>query len=348
MCFKTLFNPAGPCCGSNSLCIRWPEIDFANVKWKVTTPDAEWLDVDTTITRRTGLINYYTWNAESDEITGSTSHPSIDDAGTDYLIANNVGFGPRAHWYRGGSYLAQHSGNCLWSIYNREELVHKQVAIVRVELSYLRSFFDSSQPAIFMAGAQSLLTPEQLAFWTSKSARVPEIFEIFNGVPFPNGQSGELVENQNFVGLSDVLSRLACYWLPFFAESNSPAYDTNYVFPVSLLTNLRSMDPSTWPGIDWLYQPTALELAASQQLSPGMLFGVLDDARSPLHGQFLPFEGATWGTSGDPELPPFVLSVPWELSTGAIRAELGFVNRWERTNENAALPDWIEIELVNA
>lgn len=347
MCVKTVFHPTGPCCGENALCNRWPKIDWNRTTWLVRTPDASALSVDTVYGRRTGLLNFYTWNSDAADVEGWTAHESEAEVGQVMITGGDTIFGPSGYWYRGDEYLSRHNGSCAWQIFNREELLYDNLALIRAELDAIRPGPFATQ--FWFIPARGILSAEQLAAWRSRTVITPEVGFVFEGVPFFNGGTESL--NTVFVAVREVLQALTCDLLPEL-ESRADIVDLVDLQDLSqppgvlqIVRDFRERDPSTWPNNGYLYKPTAVDLAASFMLRPGFLFGVVSDTRSPLNGQFTCFEGAEYTEDGDNA--PYLQSTPWELTSGDdIQAEFDFTNRFERTNDNSTLPEWIELELV--
>lgn len=351
MCVKHVFHPTGPCCGEHALCLRFPTIDWNRTSWLVRMPDAVQIQKETVHVRRNGSLNSNTWSYDEGQIEGWTAHPSEAEVGTDYeIFGPDTLFGAAGYFYRGDEYIAQHAGSCLWRVHNREELILNNVALIGLTKAMSHGDFS------WLMAANFLLTAEQLAYWYEFDVRTPDIVSTVNGHPYYGG-GGEINPNGTYVGLRDILSRLVCYWLPLFesrddlsdpddmALTNGPGW-----LVMQIVNTLRAHDPATWPNSAYLYKPSALDLAGSAALSPGFLFGVANDTRSPLYGQLTCFEGGLFEDGGQGEdgaADPVLQSVPWELTSGAeVLAEFGHINRFERTNDNDTLPAWIELELI--
>lgn len=342
-----LNNPAHPCCNANVLCKRWPKIDWSAFTWLVRTPDAAHLRRDAVNGRRSGLLDRNTWNSTDSNVIGWTAHDDESAVGLQMITGGDTIFGPSGYWFRGGEFLAQHNGGCSWLTYNREELIYRNLALFRVELSEVRP--GPFATAFWFVPASDVLTADQLAEWDSRTIDLPVVGFTFEGVPYESGQS-QISNELLYIGVRDLLPQLTCIFLPALEARTDIVAKVDLQDlsqppgVLSIIDDFRSRDSATWPNNGFLYKPTALELAASFMLRRGFLFGIVDDIRSPLHGQFTCFEGASYSQDGDAN--PFLQSTPWESISGEIRAELGVVNRLERTNDTGSLPEWIELELV--
>lgn len=347
MCQKTVWNPTGPCCGENALCKRWPAVDWNRTTWLVRTPNAQTLVQDTVYGRRTGLLNSWTWAAEDNQVLGWTAHESESDVGQVQIFGGDTIFGPSGYWYRGDEYLAVHNGSCSWQVSNREELLYESLALFWAELTEVRPGPFATK--FWFISARNILTQQQLDFWHQFSVLFPAVGFVFEGVPYTD--DGTPFQNERYVSVRDVLQRLACDTLPVL-EARTDIVSLVDLQDLSqppgvlqILNQFRDRDPATWPHNGSLYKPTALDLAGSFMLRPGFLFGVVTDPRSPLRHSFTCFEGGVYQPDGDHA--PFLVSVPWELTSGAeVTAVFGVTNRFERTNDDTTLPDWIELELV--
>lgn len=363
MCVKTVFHPTGPCCGDAGLCLRWPAIDWNRTTWLVRTPAANWIQEETYSVRKLTSFNPSTNLHDfvvNNVVTGWTSHPSEADVGTGFVISGpDVTFRAPAYWFRGGEYVARHVGHCTWQVLNREKLLTTSVAQLQIV-----KLIGGVEKYWFLS-AYGLTTPEQRAVWEARLMRIPTIASVLigtDGVAYPYfGGGGSLFTNVYHFGIRDVLERLACYWLPSWESRSdivlrigSGALQTD-LGPdgfnlLSLLQAFRSRDSATWPGNSSLYKPTALDVAASVALSPGFLFSIVSDKRSPLYGAFVPLDDGLYtdgGTGVGGAADPILQSTPWQLTSGSdVVAEFGTVNRFNRTNGNDTLPAWVELELI--
>lgn len=355
-CTKTVFSPVGPCCGGEEFCKAWPKIDWNRTTWLVRTPDAELLQQETGTQKRSGLLNPNTWNSVSYVLHGPGAHPSEAEVGTAYEVPGpDVEFGVGAFWFRGDEYIAYHNGSCVWQVQNREELLAQNIAILGVTKTFPEGSGALFNPASWYMASEFVLTPEQLAVWHSRQFRVPEVVSVFEGFPYYGG-GGEVYDNDQYVSLRDVITALACVWLPALEARDdisnfiSPAEQNGRMYqPLDLINAFRNRDSEDWPNNSTLYKPTALDIAASAALTPGFLFGFVTDSRSPMYGEFTCFEGGIYedGGEGVDAADPVLQSTPWELTSGdSMTAEFEFVNRFERTTDDESLPEWIELELI--
>lgn len=363
MCDRQQWGPAGGCCGSAAPCLQFAAVNWNRCTWLVRQPAAVAME------ERYAEFGY----SGSPLIFVPDDNPETN-AGTYYAYAvviqldpiplnddpehSGVLIGWHGYHVRGGEFAAVRQTNpCHWIASTRERLCPGLGGLARVESANQKWYPDRQQ-----------ITP-YVAEWSRWQGQVPagDTWERVSGSGY------DPAAGTNYDGLGwyqnwrHILQAAECLWLPEQSAAGFGVYGLSGI-EGGLLTRLEAarellqyrLEPTAenvawWRQRGW-YKPTALDLAAGWTLSGGLEFGVVSDRRSPLYGQFCIWEGGmlqredgvlTEYQSQVDGLEYWLHSSPWELVSGsAVVAEFGHVNRFERTNDNDALPAWVELELV--
>jgi hypothetical protein len=350
-CERPVFFPGGPCCGgANSFCSRWPNIDFSRLRWIVRMPSAEsGHERSVQYAFDGGRLEYPRLAIPGNRFSyvGAVALTnSIDPPTPDIVVFQEVYGGTFANWIRGGRFVAAHNGACQWFVRCRERLCPGVFALAIM-------FKADHDPQGWFPAANVIL---------EVAGDPPTEFDLanFSGgslMRYPSGSANP----QFYVSWRDVLKAAECNWLPkvramgwdYLSESTS-AIDLGLKRRLEL-ANDAIRNPFSG-GTH--YEPTAIDLASDGLITEGISFGIVSDPRSPLFGQFTIFDGGTRlhdfdGEPAEDGLAWFqwyfsgvLQSVPWVLTSGSdVVAEIGFVNRFERNDDNSTLPAWVELEL---
>lgn len=319
MCRKTLWSPAGPCCGDSTVCKSLPRIDWNKYTWMVEHPAAETGQAVVPDEWRTGEIVFPAlWDTATNAIQGWVVPENEPFLPTDYFgLGPDVIFGNRYYSYRAGRYLSEHAGSCVWRIYNREELW-------------------PANHGILWADKQILGAPNNLGRWNIGAVHIVPLSVRQSWADY-TGQEPEYTA----MSWQDILRFAECSFLPTLL-ARSDVYSVggdvlDRLFEFEELAESGRL--GEYPGSRWLYQPTAIQVAASYWLSPGFLFGFVPDPNSPLYGQFTIFEGGTYDDD-------VLTESAWSLVNGPITDELGITWTFQRTAAIPWLPATVTLKLV--
>lgn len=352
MCTKTLWHPTGPCCSESSHCGKFPKIDFAKVRWIVRVPSAvtahelfayNWFDGGRREYPKPGT-DYWAYSGVME------SNTTAGPPAADVVVFPEVFVSSSATWICGGQYIGNHSGQCQWSVRCKEELCPGTVALCAV-------YNQNWNPQIWYPPAADILGVN--------GAPAPDAADYgrFDAAGVLTRYTG-LVNPGYFVSWKRILQAAECTWLP---QWNAAGWEFGEAevgtIQGGLKRRLREAETilhGTQTVQTSVLNPTAIDLATDFTLTGGLNFGIQTDPRSPFYGQFVIYSGSTFESVGDPPSGPtltpqwwawandrVMTSTPWHLVSGSeVSAELGVTNRWERTDDNTTLPDWIELTLV--
>lgn len=340
MCMKTVFNPVGPCCGGgNGLCHYFPKVDWSKSTWLVRMPRAR-LAEERKATYHYGVYRgsripdpeIPSWSYAASVPQYAPGPPTPDDS-----IFPEVLGSTRAFHIHGGEYLSTHSGGCQWGVLCRELLCPGTFAI--------GAAYNSGAPVTYWYLAANHIfgisgVPD-FGDW--------EAFAYFTGPDFI-----EYVEGANpgyFVSWRRVLKAFECEWKPTWtAEGWELVDELATTIDGGLFARAAQADSAvrqpTFSGTGF-YKPRPMDLAVRWTLADGLAFGVINDERSPLYGQFVISQGGEFAFESTEEgVESWIISTPWELETGELIAEYGITNRFVRNDDNDTLPVWVELELI--
>lgn len=342
MCDEHQFHPGGHCCGESGLCNRWPNINWNKVTWKVTQPDAIWVETRYAIhgypgspaltpPAEAGTGNAWAFQGPIASYSNNFGEPT--EEGT---VLFDVLLSTHDYLMLAGEFVARYSGSCTWTAWTRERCCPMSLALGTVDKGFI--WFVSAQNFVNQTIYKEFLRS------------IPHIDADPITGPFVFGSTTNGT-NPLRVGLSwrDVLRSAACSLLP---DLNARGLG---VFPNEgiegglnpALINAQVHNIETQPRVSWYYKPTLMDLMVEGKLSGGFDFGIEPDKRSPYYDQFIITTGGQFAREapGDPER--WCSFTPWQLVSGSeVVAEFGHVNRFERTDDNDCLPRWVELELI--
>jgi hypothetical protein len=312
---ETLWSVCGGCC-DGAICKTFPKVDWNRVSWQVTSPGAVDHEVIAASQWRSGLFNWYTWGEETNALTGWVANSSEPAFVGDASGTPNVTFSSQQMLHRAGAWRSEHAGACAWRTYDRELLVPWNLGLLLAE----KSFVGSVSGQIFAIGTAAIAGPSG-----SRDASWWDIFPAMECTYLPGLQARSDISN-----IVDALP-----YVPLARLQQIEAA-------------LKAGGMEQLAGSKWLVCPTVLDITASWALNPGLLFGLVDDPPSPLHGQVTIWNDATLvPVTGGEVGQQRMTATAWNLVSGSeVKAEFGTVNRFERTNSNDALPAWVELELI--
>lgn len=351
-CERPLWHPTCDCCCGTELsfCAKWPKIDWGSYTWKMRMPSAA-----------SGHERFVQYAFDD----GRLEYPRIAIPGNRYSYVGAVALTPSAapptpgvvvlpevfgssfaNWIREGQYRTFYQGNCQWFARCRERLC----------------------PGTFALAIMTNAAHNPTTWWPAANVILGvsgEPSTQFNLANFQFGFNVYPAQSANpnfFVGWREVLQAAECVWLPqvrsqgweYFPGSTS-AIDLGLMRRLEIARESLNSPAATYAH----YAPNAMEIAVDGLISEGITFGFVSDTRSPLFGQFTIFSGGERLHDFDSEpaedgpgwnqwfQQSILRSVPWSLTSHAtVEPELDRVHRFERTDDNTTLPDWIELELV--
>lgn len=341
MCMKTVFNPVGPCCGGvNGLCHYFPSVDWSKSTWLVRMPRtrfAEERHAGYLYGTFRGTIVPETFRGDEFSYVGSAPKYAPGPPGPNDEIFPEVFGATTAFHVHGGEYIASHAGGCDWDVNCRERLCPGTFALATAynQNSAVTYWYLAANHIFGMAGIPEFNDWEAFAFFTGR--------DFYSYVGFANPGY--------YVSWRRVLKAYECEWKPTWTAEGwelTPDLATSIdggLYARAALADSTVRNPS-FLGYGF-YKPRAMDLAVSWTLFPGLKFGVVNDARSPLHGQFVISQGGDFAfESTENGVESWIVSTPWRLESGETVAEYGAINKFVRTDDNDTLPAWVELELI--
>lgn len=343
--FKRLWNPDSPCWNVLSHCKAFPEVDWNNCAWMVTTPDANLVEQRLTFNRYEGSTAVfseagdgpYAWNEmfagnferlTVDQVAALTGTLYDPDEDPEFSFFSN-----NAYHFRAGKFLAQYLGNCQWLVNNREELYPRSVVDFRVAHSRTGTAGKFNVPIGYFT---DVTVPPLMA------KMFPNTLEPF---------ADYVIEPHNlFASWRDILRGLECELSPL-VEANGWTFEFVPGGTGRALTAWQNARSAINAGPVWntvFATPNAMDVAVNFAMLSGIECGIEYHRDSPFYGQFCIYTGGKFKASTDPSFGGLsIIQKSYELTSGnSVVAQLGVRNRFERTTDLEMLPEWLELELI--
>lgn len=362
-CSGIKFHPTDPCCSAAVICRAFPAIDWGQFAWRVTMPAA--LHVDNirvaqhgwpgsplvTVDNDPAPDDFYSYVGAVCQNEADQEYPLYEpsDASEQVIVPDTLEGGGFNYHIFGGQFVGRYASACTWNVWCRERLCPPLFALVLVDKGGFFWFVNKDHMVI---GADPY--PVE---WTARRVIHSDFLteEYDERFPPPEAVYGT-AGLTSWTNWRHILKRAECVFLPAQAARGFGVLPVTSIEggPMARLelaeSAIRQGLPENHPA-RWFYAPKALDVAVAWTLSGGFDFGVISDTRSPLYGQFVIHAGGRYLLEPSPidgEPDSYSLqSSPWELvNRPAVVAELGEVNRFERTDDNDTLPAWIEIDLI--
>lgn len=322
MCQKNVFHPTGPCCGTAGLCHRFPSIDWNRAGWLLRHPGAKWAEQLYAKKSYGGpTVNF----GIGDPDNGKFSYSGIMPPNS------NVLFSWHTYHMPAGVFQSTNTAACQWLISCRERLCPHR---------YLLALVDSGG---FQLTANNIVTDS--IPWEMYRVMTDEDADPVTG-PFGFVLHGQ---GNDCFSWRSILKAAECSVLPALQNAGVQ------VFPEESIEGglLHRLDQarqivSSWNPAPPYAQATAMDRAVAFTLSGGIRFGVESDQRSPFFNQLVIYEGGQFASETVDDLTTrWLVSTPWTLVSGnPDLLTFGAVLKFERTDDNDCLPQWIELELV--
>ena len=309
MC-KNVFNQCGSC--ENNGCQSLPTIDWSKATFRVTHPDADWIEERAPL-QQGGFTGGFLSRSPRIVIVkenGSTEIWAYVGTSITSVVLPSVHILTHVYHFRGGSHYALLNDHCQWITYARERLCPRYFAVATVNDN----------------GTVTLVSPEKFCDED------------------PWGNAHVIFVPNKLNSWRTILKALECEFIPAQEAKgnivdNASGIEGGAIFR---LNNARAAlaDPETFVinHLITFADPTPMDLAVAWTLDDGFEFGFVSDKESPLFGQFAIRTGG--------EFDGNVLQSTVYQPTAPLSFELGHVNRFERTDDNRYLPEWVEIELT--